>query len=95
MAEPRISARKRVWRQLYKHWRKASPAADCRTATRSSDWERIQARHSQVNDLFEVTLRDTPAGLRLVWKMKEDRKIWRDLREGAYLLHTNLQAGSG
>ena len=26
--------------------------------------------------------------------MKEDRKIWRDLREGAYLLRTNLQADS-
>src|SRR6201997_1778658 len=35
---------------------------------------RIQARHPQVNDLFEVALRDTPAGVRLVWEMKEDRK---------------------
>ena len=55
---------------------------------------RIQARHSQVNDLFEVTLRDTPEGLRLVWKIREERKAWRDLREGAYLLRTNLQANS-
>src|ERR1700731_711809 len=55
---------------------------------------RIQARHPQVNDLFEVTLRDTPAGVRLVWEMKEDRKAWRDLREGAYMLRTNLQADS-
>jgi transposase len=55
---------------------------------------RIQARHSQVNDLFEVTLRDTPAGVRLVWEMKKDRQAWRDLREGAYLLRTNLQADS-
>src|ERR1700728_4033385 len=55
---------------------------------------RIQARHPQVNDLFEVTLRDTPAGLRLEWEMKEDRKAWRDLREGAYMLRTNLQADS-
>src|SRR6202158_4075815 len=55
---------------------------------------RIQARHSQVNDLFEVTLRDTPAGVRLVWAMKKDREAWRDLREGAYLLCTNLQADS-
>src|SRR6202140_5469305 len=35
---------------------------------------RIQANHSQVNDLYEVALRDTPAGVRLQWKMKEDRK---------------------
>ena len=55
---------------------------------------KIQARHSQVNDLFEVTLRDTPAGLRLVWEMQAERKAWRDLREGAYLLRTNLQADS-
>src|SRR5258708_14011163 len=55
---------------------------------------RIQARHPQVNDLFEVALRDTPAGVRLVWEMKEERKAWRDLREGAYILRTNLQADS-
>ena len=55
---------------------------------------RIQARHPQVNDLFEVTLRDTPAGVRLVWEMKKDRQAWRDLREGAYMLRTNLQADS-
>jgi hypothetical protein len=55
---------------------------------------KIQARHPQVNDLFEVALRETPEGLRLVWGMKEIRKARRDLREGAYLLRTNLQAGS-
>jgi transposase len=55
---------------------------------------RIQARHPQVNDLFEVTLRDTPAGVHLLWEMKKDREAWRDLREGAYMLRTNLQADS-
>ena len=55
---------------------------------------KIQARHSQVNDLFEVTLRDTPEGVRLLWKMKKERKAWRELREGAYMLRTNLQADS-
>jgi transposase len=44
---------------------------------------RIQARYPQVNDLFEVTLGDTAAGVRLVWEMKKDREAWRDLREGA------------
>jgi transposase len=53
---------------------------------------RIQANHSQVNDLYEVALRDTPEGVRLQWKMKEDRKQWRELREGAYMLRTNLTA---
>jgi transposase len=55
---------------------------------------RIQARHPEVNDLFAVTLRDTPAGVRLEWEMKKDREAWRDLREGAYMLRTNLQADS-
>ena len=55
---------------------------------------KIQARRSQVNDLFEVTPGDTPAGLRLVWEMKAEGRVWRDLREGAYVLRTNLQADS-
>src|SRR6266705_2870641 len=42
---------------------------------------KIQARHSQVNDLFEVTLGDTPEGVRLLWEMKKERKAWRELRE--------------
>ncbi len=53
---------------------------------------KIQARHPQVNDLYEVALRDTAEGVRLFWQMKEDRKAWCDAREGAYLLRTNLQA---
>jgi transposase len=53
---------------------------------------RIQAHHSSVNDLYEVALRDTPEGVRLQWTMKEDRKDWRELREGAYMLRTNLRA---
>jgi transposase len=55
---------------------------------------RIQASHSQVNDLYEVAFRDTPEGIRLHWEIKQDRKVWRELREGAYMLRTNLQAGS-
>src|SRR5438309_4977027 len=55
---------------------------------------RIQASHPQVNDLYDVAVRDTPEGMRLHWAIKEDRKIWRGLREGAYLLRTNLQAGT-
>jgi transposase len=55
---------------------------------------RTQARHSQVNDLYEIDLRDTPEGVRLFWQIKEDRKLWRGLREGAYMLRTNLQAGT-
>ena len=30
--------------------------------------------------------------MRLFWQMRPDRKNWRESREGAYLLRTNLQA---
>jgi transposase len=55
---------------------------------------RIQAGHPQVSDLYDVALSDTPHGIRLRWSIKEDRKLWRGLREGAYMLRTNLQAGT-
>lgn len=55
---------------------------------------RMQASHPQVNDLYEVALRDTADGVRLYWAVKKDRQAWRSLREGAYLLRTNLQAGT-
>jgi len=55
---------------------------------------KIQARHPQVNDLYEVALENTPQGPRLLWKMKEERRAWRELREGAYMLRTNLAADS-
>jgi transposase len=53
---------------------------------------KIQARHPQVNDLYDLALRDTAEGVRLFWQIKEDRRSWRESREGAYLLRTNLQA---
>lgn len=53
---------------------------------------KIQARHPSVNDLYEVSLRETPEGMRLSWQMKEARKTWRAAREGAYLLRTNIRA---
>jgi transposase len=53
---------------------------------------KIQARHPQVNDLYDLALRDTGEGVRLFWQIKEERKHWRESREGAYLLRTNLQA---
>jgi transposase len=55
---------------------------------------KIQARHPSVNDLYEISLGDTVEGVRLSWQMKEDGKRWRDAREGAYLLRTNLRAAS-
>jgi transposase len=54
--------------------------------------EKIQARHPMVNDLYDVALRDTGKGVGLWWQLKEDRKKWRESREGIYLLRTNLPA---
>jgi transposase len=53
---------------------------------------KIQARHPQVNDLYDLALRDTAEGVRLFWQIQDDRRNWRESREGAYLLRTNLQA---
>ncbi len=53
---------------------------------------KIQARHPSVNDLYEISLRETGEGVRLFWQMREDRRRWHESREGAYLLRTNLQA---
>ena len=53
---------------------------------------KIQARHPQVNGLYDLDLRDTANGVRLFWQIRQDRKHWREAREGAYLLRTNLTA---
>jgi len=55
---------------------------------------KIQARHPSVNDLYEVALRDTSEGVRLFWQIKEGNQKWRESREGAYLLRTNLAQSS-
>jgi transposase len=52
----------------------------------------IQARHPQVADLYEVAIEETGEGVRLKWTYVGKRKDWQQLREGAYLLRTNLQA---
>ena len=53
---------------------------------------RIQASHPQVADLYEMALKDTDEGTRLVWRSKPEQQQWRETREGAYLLRTNLTA---
>jgi len=51
---------------------------------------KIQARHPSVSDLYELSLHDTDHGVRLSWQVKTDRQAWRESREGAYLLRTNV-----
>jgi len=54
----------------------------------------IQARHPSVSDLYEVCLRSTAQGERLFGEIEKERIRWRQAREGAYLLRTNLAAGT-
>jgi transposase len=52
---------------------------------------RIEARHPQVADLYEMKVVEKPEGLRLQWQLRAERQHWQQAREGAYLLRTNLQ----
>jgi transposase len=51
---------------------------------------RLQASYASVADLYEMAVRDEDGRLRLHWRLIEGRRAWRDAREGAYLLRTNL-----
>jgi transposase len=51
---------------------------------------RIQASHPQVADLYEMEVKDSKEGPRLVWRQKSEQQQWLEAREGAYLLRTNL-----
>jgi transposase len=51
---------------------------------------RMQASHPQVADLYEMAVKDSKEGPRLVWRQKPEQQQWLEAREGAYLLRTNL-----
>ena len=50
---------------------------------------KLQALYASVADLYEMAVRDEDGQPRLHWTLIEDRRAWRDAREGAYLLRTN------
>lgn len=52
---------------------------------------KIQARHPQVADLYQMAVIERDGHLAVDWKLIEERQTWRDAREGAYLLRTNLE----
>ena len=54
---------------------------------------KIQARHPQVADLYEVKVAETSGALSLQWQAIPGRQSWQRAREGAYLLRTNLAPG--
>jgi transposase len=51
---------------------------------------RLQASYASVADLYEMAVREEDGQLRLHWRLIEERRAWRDAREGAYMLRTNL-----
>src|SRR6266513_682080 len=51
---------------------------------------KIQARHPQVADLYEMKVLEKNGTLGLEWQALEGRQTWQQAREGAYLLRTNL-----
>ena len=53
---------------------------------------RILASHPQVADLYTVAVKEESGQLRVEWSAKQDQQQWREAREGAYLLRTNLTA---
>jgi len=55
---------------------------------------RIQARHPQVTDLYAMGITEREGHLAVDWKLLEERRAWREAREGTYLLRTNLQGES-
>src|SRR5208282_3647861 len=55
---------------------------------------KIQARYFQVADLYEMDLSAGEGRLVLNWKVIEERQAWREAREGAYLLRTNLEGAT-
>jgi len=55
---------------------------------------KIQERYGQVADLYEARLSQTEGCWTLTWNLIEERRAWREAREGAYLLRTNLE-GAG
>jgi transposase len=56
---------------------------------------KIQARHPQVRDLYTMNVTEREGRLAVDWKLIEERRGWREAREGAYLLRTNLEGESG
>ena len=53
---------------------------------------RILASHPQVADLYQVAVKEASGQLSIEWSAKDRQRQWREIREGAYLLRTNLTA---
>jgi transposase len=54
----------------------------------------ILASHPQSADLYSVGVKEESGQLRIEWSAKPGQQQWRETREGAYLLRTNLTAAT-
>jgi transposase len=54
----------------------------------------LRARHPRVADLYQMGVVEREGTLQVEWQLREERGAWREAREGAYLLRTNLQGES-
>lgn len=55
---------------------------------------RILASHPQSADLYSVSVKEESGQLSVAWEAKPGQQQWREAREGAYLLRTNLTAAT-
>jgi len=54
----------------------------------------LRARHPRVADLYQMSVVECEGTLQVEWQLMEERQAWREAREGAYLLRTNLAGES-
>jgi transposase len=55
---------------------------------------RLRARHARVADLYQISVVEREGTVQVEWQRMEERLAWREAREGAYLLRTNLTGTS-
>jgi transposase len=55
---------------------------------------RLRVRYSRVAELYQMSLVEREGTVQLEWQLIEERRGWREAREGAYLLRTNLTGES-
>jgi transposase len=92
--EKEVAIRRRFSTRLEDHLRKleARVAAGRLTDRATIDRlvGRLQASHASVADLYDMAVVDAGGPLRFRWSLIEAKRAWRDARDGAYLLRTNL-----
>ena len=55
---------------------------------------RLRVRHARVADLYQISVVEREGKVQVEWQRMEERLAWREAREGAYLLRTNLMGAS-